>query len=60
MSYVVIENAGYVGEYIYPNNFKDIGKAEKFINRKYNKKEREELHVAIAVKLHNGDISFEF
>lgn len=58
--WVVVENAGYEGEYVWPQLHASYMDAERFAARKYRAGEREELHVDIAYVEDEQHLSYDY
>lgn len=57
--FVVVENAGYEGEYVHRRTFKHSWEASKWMNERFGD-EVEALHFQVAEELPNGDLTYDF
>lgn len=57
--YVVVENAGYEGEYQWPRKFKNSWDARMWMVNKFGD-EVETLHFEVAKVLENGDLTYDY
>jgi hypothetical protein len=59
-AWVVVENAGYEGEYVWPTLHRTLEDAERWATRKYDWKERHRLHVDIARVDDEQHLSYDY
>lgn len=59
MKFVVVENAGYQGEYVHRRSFRHSWDAAKWMRNKFSD-EVETLHFQVARVLPNGDLTYDY
>lgn len=59
-TWVVVESAGYDGEYVWPTLHSTYAEASRWMGRKYDAEEIEELHVDIARVDDEQHLSYDY